>query len=842
MLLVCPLLAAAVLLLGTWLVDRHESRQIQVETQAQADLLCGQLARRLEMLMSQELGHIGRLRDYIESGRVANPVRFFAAAQLMQQNASMIERALWIDQNGVCQGAYPVAAQVEHLGRRFTPGSHWGVLGKSSPTRQIAIEGCAGAESTLCVEAWIGSVSDRADRRGVVLARANLKRGIAQVLDLPTLRWVIIDVRDDAGMQLFGDPSGAQQAAGHASRNEMRVLGETWTLTGWPAQALRARVAERIESYVWLVGCLLSLVAAVGVHQFIQHRRRWESLRGAHERVLQSLNELSAATLSKRESPSRTLSRLTRLFADSLECTGSCLLFYRPRTDEMIRVHREGFRWEMGSTHVSLSKLPITQRCFRTGEIYVVEDADRDCGLFQPGFLQERGIRSFMLVPLRLADRPIGAIQLADSRPHRVGAAERRMAEVWASHAAVLVSHRRLHRSAIRQHQRRRRLLAQTRRLYEISEAIFRATTLQSTLDRICELGPQTIEMDYCSVNLCTDEPNHVMLSATTHRDRATTVGRVFNIEGYHAEDVMRERKVVSVDRLSDDPKVYKAVRTILGTEGVIYAPLCGAGDAPAFGYVVFGRDRGGPFSRTQLRLARIFADRAAAAIEIAQFHEHSAREAVQRQTLLRELNHRVKNNLAGIVGLLSTHPTDLSPELRRWLARITDRIVTMARVHELFVQGDLGLPLAVLVGQVLESLEVVRAQGITFETDLQAADVPIEPDRAVTLAIILNELCYNAIVHGLAGGGTLRVVARQGPDDRMIIEVVDVRCEHESGGLSGAAPAVMLTRAAPTVRSAAPGVGLALVRALVGRELHGVFTLEHRDYGTTVASVEFPR
>jgi len=57
------------------------------------------------------------------------------------------------------------------------------------------------------------------------------------------------------------------------------------------------------------------------------------------------------------------------------------------------------------------------------------------------------------------------------------------------------------------------------------------------------------------------------------------------------------------------------------------------------------------------------------------QLHEQAGRDAQTKAILLRELHHRVKNNLAGIVGLLSMHEPDLPPSAQQWLQRVRERI-----------------------------------------------------------------------------------------------------------------------------------------------------------------------
>ena len=260
-------------------------------------------------------------------------------------------------------------------------------------------------------------------------------------------------------------------------------------------------------------------------------------------------------------------------------------------------------------------------------------------------------------------------------------------------------------------------------------------------------------------------------------------------------------------------------------------------------------------------------AARAAVAIETARLHEEARRAAQAQAMLLRELNHRVKNNLAGIVGLLSANTPDLPPEAEQWLERATERIRMMARAHELFGGGMDRVSLAQLVNLMLPALSVIKPGGVEIRTDLDTVRVQLRTDRAVSLVMVLHELCYNAVVHGVADQGLVQIKARLNPTrDQVTIEVLDdgsasrtpalVESTPVSGVQDGHVPSSSTHTAAATFSGAAQGhaspspsrptssgtgLGLNLVRGIVGRELKGRFHLTPRPEGGSVATVEFP-
>jgi two-component sensor histidine kinase len=279
-------------------------------------------------------------------------------------------------------------------------------------------------------------------------------------------------------------------------------------------------------------------------------------------------------------------------------------------------------------------------------------------------------------------------------------------------------------------------------------------------------------------------------------------------------------------------------------------------------GLLILARRKFGPFSAEQLELAQVFASRAASAIENAQLLEQTRRDAQTKAMLLREVNHRVKNNLAGIVALLEADRPDVPADARRWLDRLTGRIRAIAAAHTLFVGGQGEVTLARLVEQTLSSVSVADSPGVRVRVDfgpdasdddkegheqgheqghggaVGAGSIRLRTEQAVSLAMVLHELCYNGITHGLRGSGTLTIRARRAAPRRLVIDVADEGpgTTDTSGGGAGQVRCRRSTDA-----TYATGMGLALVDGLVCGELGGRFAVRPADGGGTVATVEFP-
>ncbi len=136
--------------------------------------------------------------------------------------------------------------------------------------------------------------------------------------------------------------------------------------------------------------------------------------------------------------------------------------------------------------------------------------------------------------------------------------------------------------------------------------------------------------------------------------------------------------------------------------------------------------------------------------------HERNLNAALERQQfLLKEMNHRVKNSLALVVGMLRLQARENSrPEFAQQLEDATLRVGAIARVHEqLYQSADVE---RFDVGRYIEA--ICKDLGASFaQCDIRVQAQPgivISTDRAISCALIVNELVSNAAKHAYKGQG----------------------------------------------------------------------------------------
>lgn len=147
-----------------------------------------------------------------------------------------------------------------------------------------------------------------------------------------------------------------------------------------------------------------------------------------------------------------------------------------------------------------------------------------------------------------------------------------------------------------------------------------------------------------------------------------------------------------------------------------------------------------------------------------------------EKNVLLQEIHHRVKNNLAVVSGLLSLQSYHIEDDqLKKVLNKSMNRILSIAKVHEMLYESEKfnHIPFA---GYIQELSEIILSSMneennvIDFKMDISVEQLSI--NQGVPLGIIFNELITNSVKYGFIEkiGNEIRIVVRPKGDK---IEVI---------------------------------------------------------------------
>lgn len=225
----------------------------------------------------------------------------------------------------------------------------------------------------------------------------------------------------------------------------------------------------------------------------------------------------------------------------------------------------------------------------------------------------------------------------------------------------------------------------------------------------------------------------------------------------------------------------------------------------------------------------RAFADQAATAVENARLYEQTRRDAETKAELLKEVNHRVKNNLIAIIGLLLAERDHLPLEERRVAAAalddVTHRIEGLLAVHQMLSDARWApLRLSGLAAQIIRAALDAAPLDRHVTVDVADSAIEVSPRQASNLALAFNELATNTIKHALQGRDTAHIAVRVAADGQFIL------CEYRDDGPGYPAEVLAGQRR---------NVGLYLIRQLATETLRGTLTLANDGGAVTTLRIK---
>jgi PAS domain S-box-containing protein len=171
-------------------------------------------------------------------------------------------------------------------------------------------------------------------------------------------------------------------------------------------------------------------------------------------------------------------------------------------------------------------------------------------------------------------------------------------------------------------------------------------------------------------------------------------------------------------------------------------------------------------FQPAQIEMVQEVAVSLAVALQQARLLAQTQQDAETKALLLREVNHRVKNNLNAIIGLLHVERRHASSEaltaFRPIVDDLTQRIMSLAQVHKMLSAAE-WQPLS--LSELAEQLIYTAMQTFTYDArilvDVSPSPVRVSPAQAHHLALVVSELTTNTLKYAVAGRDAGRIAVR---------------------------------------------------------------------------------
>ncbi|MGV8877320.1 MAG: sensor histidine kinase [Rhodoglobus sp.] len=204
----------------------------------------------------------------------------------------------------------------------------------------------------------------------------------------------------------------------------------------------------------------------------------------------------------------------------------------------------------------------------------------------------------------------------------------------------------------------------------------------------------------------------------------------------------------------------------------------------------------------------------------------HQERELITKDATIREIHHRVKNNLQTVASLLRIQARRTHSEVaREALGHAMRRVAAIAVVHDTLSEGlNQNVDFDVVFDRVLKLIaEVASSHNTTVHPTSVGSFGSLPSEYATPLALALTELVTNAVEHGLAGraDGTVEIDARR-TADKLTVQVRDNGVGLAEGRVG-------------------EGLGTQIVRTLIQGELSGTIDWHTLMGSGTEVTIDIP-
>ena len=363
----------------------------------------------------------------------------------------------------------------------------------------------------------------------------------------------------------------------------------------------------------------------------------------------------------------------------------------------------------------------------------------------------------------------------------------------------------------------------------EYARTLASSLDLSQTLKTILHSASPLLEADSSCIMLRGAEDGKLKIRACSGHGAKAEHWAKLNTpesnEGLLGTALEQDKVLVSKDLARDGRCKQRLPAQEKGPASAIIAPLKARGKS--LGLLCLFTDEPRSFDDQDKRLVSMLADGAGIAIENAGLYQEEKNRSNQLSSVIHEVNHRIRNNLQAVAGLLEMELIRNEHISREALRKSIDRIHCIGAVHGLLSRENI---------QQVEMKESARRIGeIACQSAgrsreevalvVTGARVMLDSQKATALTLAIHELLDNSLRHGLSTRRPGRIVISFTQSDREVMVTVS----DDGVGLP-----------ADFSLESDEHSGLKIVSGLAAQDLEGEFQLFSKNGGTT-ARIRFP-
>jgi two-component sensor histidine kinase len=321
-------------------------------------------------------------------------------------------------------------------------------------------------------------------------------------------------------------------------------------------------------------------------------------------------------------------------------------------------------------------------------------------------------------------------------------------------------------------------LLEQQKVLAEFGDFALKTENLDAILNRACELVGRALETDLAKLmELQPDGRTFKARAGFGWKPGVIGVVTVTAQENSPEGLTLKDGAVISTNIETEDRFEYHAFMKQHGVKAFVNVLVSSSTGRPPFGVLQADDREPCDFSQSDVEFLRGYANLLGAAIERLRVVEELRAAVREKDLLIGELNHRVKNTLATVQSIASQTLRNAST-IDHASSAIESRLIALSQVHNVLTDRSWAhVSLHDIVGQALEPY---RSRG-EDRIHIKGERLQIAPRMALALSMALQELATNAVKYGALSNGIGQInvhwtVSDQSPSRRLHLTWQEVK------------------------------------------------------------------
>lgn len=292
--------------------------------------------------------------------------------------------------------------------------------------------------------------------------------------------------------------------------------------------------------------------------------------------------------------------------------------------------------------------------------------------------------------------------------------------------------------------------------LLDTIKGINRAMEFKSLLKESIESICTVMNAEASSLMLLDEDTGELFVSLPTGPVKEEIKGRSIPKHQGVGGWVIKHKKSFLSNNLEESDIFWGDLTDDFTTRNIICAPMLDKSGQPIGVIQALNRKNGKNFREHDKPVFEALANHVAIAIERTREMEEIYNHLKEKEVMLTEIHHRIKNNLATISALIEMEISEVNDQRARQILKNTySRIQSMTEVHDmlcnkgLFENIDLGMYLKQLTDKISEMLSNA---GTEIDINILADPINLDSERAMLCGLVLNELIVNCYKHAFTG------------------------------------------------------------------------------------------